>query len=110
MRVTSAAPPTLTSGPDGLCCAVAVIVEGLPRESPMSDAQVIWDDEPGGNVGHVAQHGLTPDEVDEVLLDPAIPTIVSRSSGRRAKFGWTSTGKFTPHCGGRVTGSGSRYS
>lgn len=36
------------------------------------DAQVIWDDEPDGNVDHVAEHGLTPDEVDAVLLDPAI--------------------------------------
>jgi hypothetical protein len=33
------------------------------------DPQVIWDDEPGGNVEHVAENGLTPDEVDEVLLD-----------------------------------------
>jgi hypothetical protein len=29
------------------------------------DESVIWDDEPGGNVEHVAEHGLTPDEVDE---------------------------------------------
>ena len=33
------------------------------------DATVIWDDQPGGNVEHVEEHGLTPDEVDEVLLD-----------------------------------------
>ena len=31
------------------------------------DVQITWDDEPGGNVDHVAEHGLTPDEVDEVL-------------------------------------------
>jgi hypothetical protein len=34
-----------------------------------------------------------PEEVDEVLLDPSAPTVASRSTGRRAKFGWTSTGK-----------------
>jgi uncharacterized DUF497 family protein len=56
-------------------------------------AIVFWDDEPGGNVEHVAEHGLTPDEVDEVLLDDSIPTAYSHSSGRPCKFGYTSTGK-----------------
>jgi hypothetical protein len=54
---------------------------------------VIWDDEPGGNVEHIAEHGRTPDEVDEVLLDDTIPTAHSDSSGRPCKFGHTSTGK-----------------
>ena len=57
------------------------------------DPQIIWDDEPGGNVEHVAENGLTPDEVDEVLLDDTIPTAYSRSSARPCKFGYTSTGK-----------------
>jgi len=57
------------------------------------DATVIWDDEPGGNVEHVAENGLTPDEVDEVLLDDTIPTAHSASTGRPCKFGYTSTGK-----------------
>ena len=56
---------------------------------------VIWDeaDDPDGNTAHVAEHGLTPDEVDEVLLDDAIPTAVSHATGRPCKFGWTSTGR-----------------
>jgi len=61
----------------------------------MSGAIVIWD-EPGDNpdnVAHIAEHGLTPEEVEEVLLDDANPEAVSRSSGRPCKFGWTSTGK-----------------
>ena len=58
------------------------------------DATVIWDDEPGGNVEHVEEHGLTPDEVDEVLLDDRIPTAYSASTGRPCKFGHTSTGKY----------------
>lgn len=57
------------------------------------NSTVIWDDDPGGNVEHVAGNGLTPDEVDEVLLDPTIPIDHSRSTGRPCKFGWTSTGK-----------------
>jgi len=51
---------------------------------------VIWED---ANTDHVADNGLTPDEVDEVLLDPSIPTAASRRTGRPCKFGWTSTGK-----------------
>jgi len=58
------------------------------------DAIVIWDDEPGANVEHVAEHGLTPDEVDEVLLDRQIVVDYSSSSGLPCKFGYTSTGKY----------------
>lgn len=57
---------------------------------------VEWDDaaDPGGNVRHVAAHGLTPEEVEEVLDDPNGSDDVSRSSGRPVRFGRTSTGKF----------------
>jgi len=57
------------------------------------DISVVWDDEPGGNVEHIAEHGLTPDEVDGVLLDDSIPTAYSASSGRPCKFGYTYTRK-----------------
>jgi hypothetical protein len=40
-------------------------------------ASVIWDDEPGQNVEHIAEHGLTPKEVDEILLDDTIPAAYS---------------------------------
>ena len=43
------------------------------------DATVIWDDGPGGNVEHVGEHGLTPEEVDEVLLDDTMPTAYSET-------------------------------
>ena len=57
------------------------------------NATVIWDDDPGGNVEHIALNGLVPEEVDSVLLDPAIRALKSHSSGRPCKFGWTNTGK-----------------
>ncbi len=62
----------------------------------MSDVQAIWDDadDPDGNVAHIAEHGLTPAEVEDVLLDDTIREEVSRSSGRPCKFGHTSTGRF----------------
>lgn len=57
-------------------------------------ATVIWDDEPGGNVEHFAEHGISPEEADEVLLNDELPTSISASSGEPCKFGYTSTGKY----------------
>ena len=54
----------------------------------------LWDldDDPDGNVQHIAQHGLTKQEVEEVLDNPA-GVRASRSSGRPIAFGETSTGR-----------------
>jgi hypothetical protein len=55
-----------------------------------------WDGESDsfGNVEHIARHGLTPTEVEEVLQGTG-PEIISKSSPYRpAKMGWTTTGKF----------------
>jgi hypothetical protein len=56
---------------------------------------VIWDldGDPAGNVEHIALHGLTKQEVEDVLLDPLIPEGTSQSSGRPCKIGRTSTGR-----------------
>lgn len=55
----------------------------------------IWDldDDPDGNVAHLAEHGVTPSEVEEVLRAPDGEER-SRSSGRPVRFGWTSTGRY----------------
>ncbi|NOX55290.1 MAG: hypothetical protein GXP27_12805 [Planctomycetes bacterium] len=53
---------------------------------------IIWNDEPGGNVEHIRQHGLTPEDVEAVLQEP-IRTGVSRSSGRPIAFGFTPDGR-----------------
>lgn len=26
---------------------------------------IIWNEEPGGNIEHIAEHGLTPEDVEE---------------------------------------------
>jgi hypothetical protein len=36
----------------------------------MDYLSIVWDDSEGGNVEHIADHGLTPDEVEDVLRDP----------------------------------------
>lgn len=51
----------------------------------------LWLDDPGGNVEHVAEHGLTPEEVESAFEDIEIVT-TSRSTGRPAIFGRTFKG------------------
>jgi uncharacterized DUF497 family protein len=62
----------------------------------MEDALVDWDDptDLDGNTDHVAEHGLTPEEVESVLLNPNAIQDVSGSTGRPAVFGMTNTGRF----------------
>lgn len=55
--------------------------------------EIIWNEEPGGNIDHIAEHGLTPEDVEEVLLNP-IDQDVSRSSGLPIAFGLTPDGRY----------------
>lgn len=59
----------------------------------MNEPEIIWDlpDDPDGNVVHIAEHGITQDEVADVLSDPSNETTHSRSSGNWITFGWTQT-------------------
>jgi uncharacterized DUF497 family protein len=50
------------------------------------------DDDPAGNVQHIAEHDITKMEVEEVLENPA-GIEKSRTSGRPIAFGETSTGR-----------------
>jgi hypothetical protein len=56
---------------------------------------IIWDpdDDLAGNVQHIAEHDLSKEEVEEVLIDPERRGM-SRSSGLPIVFGTTSTGRF----------------
>jgi hypothetical protein len=57
----------------------------------MADLRFIWDleDEPEGNVQHIAEHGITQDEVEEVVSNHHDEAIASKSSGLPLTFGWT---------------------
>lgn len=55
--------------------------------------EIIWNEEPEGNVEHIAQHGLTTDDVEEVLFNP-VDRDVSRSSGLPIVFGFTPDGRY----------------
>jgi uncharacterized DUF497 family protein len=62
----------------------------------MSEMRIIWDlvEDPDGNVQHIAAHGITVEEVEEVLLDRDSEDTTSRSSGRPITFGYTSSGRY----------------
>jgi uncharacterized DUF497 family protein len=62
----------------------------------LGDALIDWDDpdDEGRNTAHVAEHGLTPEEVESVLYDEKTTFDLSDSSGRPIAFGNTGTGRF----------------
>lgn len=61
----------------------------------MPYVEIVWDldDDPDGNVAHIAEHGVTKDEVAEVFAARPPGRERSRSSGRPIAFGYTSTGR-----------------
>ena len=62
----------------------------------LRDALVDWDEpnDEGSNTAHIAEHGLTPEEVESALFDEKTTFDVSDSSGRPIAFGSTGTGRF----------------
>jgi hypothetical protein len=68
-----------------------------PKEAVMATISVIWDDdnEPGGNVQHLAEHGVTKEEVEEVLDDHYADYFLSQEEPHNPiTFGDTTTGKY----------------
>jgi uncharacterized DUF497 family protein len=61
----------------------------------MKFIRVIWDDDddPDGNVQHIAEHGLTIEDVEHVLENPTAEG-TSESTGRPCFFGHTPGGDF----------------
>ena len=61
----------------------------------MTDVRIIWDvaDDSAGNGQHITGHGITVEEVEEVLLDRDSADTISRSTGRPITFGYTSSGR-----------------
>ena len=69
----------------------------------MDDVSVLWDmeDDPDGNVQHIAENDLSVEEIEDVLLDPDNEVQVSRTTGRPITLGWTSTAGTSPSSGRR---------
>jgi hypothetical protein len=64
--------------------------------------QIIWNEEPGGNVEHIEEHGLTTADVEAVLLAPQRRG-KSRSSGQPCVFGHTPDGSYVTSYSSRST-------
>ena len=62
----------------------------------LSNALIDWDDpdDEAGNTAHIAEHGLTLEQVEFALFDADTTFDVSDSSGRPMAFGATDTGRF----------------
>ncbi len=55
--------------------------------------ELIWEwDQEDGNVAHIAEHGLSPEDVEEVFEHPILYE-KSRSSGRPLVFGYARDGR-----------------
>jgi uncharacterized DUF497 family protein len=61
----------------------------------MSFISILWDseDDPEGNVAHIAEHGLTVEDVEAVLAEPDSEG-KSRSSGAPVVWGYTPDDKY----------------
>ena len=59
------------------------------------NVECLWDlaDDPEGNVQHISEHGVTIEEVEEVVRNRYQHAVAGRRSGRPTVFGSTSTGK-----------------
>jgi hypothetical protein len=55
--------------------------------------QIIWNDEADGNVDHILEYGLTPNDVEFVLANFESQG-VSHATGRPCVFGHTEDGRF----------------
>ena len=59
----------------------------------MPYVDIIWNEEPGGNAEHIAEHDLSPEDVEEAVFNP-IDRDFSRSSGLPILFGFTPDGRY----------------
>jgi uncharacterized DUF497 family protein len=61
----------------------------------MKYSRILWDeeDDPEGNIEHIAEHDLTVDDVESVLMKP-ITEGQSKSTGLPAAWGYTPDGRY----------------
>jgi hypothetical protein len=53
----------------------------------------LWLEGDGGNIEHIAEHGLTPADVEHVMENFTAEG-ASQTSGRPVRFGFTSDGRY----------------
>lgn len=89
-KYTSIDPSTLTQ--QHPCSNILLHTEKGPA---VPYTHIVWDleDDPDGNLQHIDEHGVTKEEVDDVLSDP-VSVDSSRSSGFPIAFGFSKTGRY----------------
>ena len=71
-----------------------VMILSPELEPAMPTYDIFWNyEDEDGHVAHIAEHGLTPADVNAVLAAPG-ETGVSRSSRRPIVFGYTPDGRY----------------
>lgn len=65
----------------------------MPKSLERCFVQIIWNDEPGGNIDHIEEHGLTVEDVEHVLVNGE-SSAKSKSSGNPCVFGYTPEGRY----------------
>jgi len=57
--------------------------------------QLIWDleEDPEGNIQHILDHGVTTEEVEDVLFNSANPAEFNPANGTMNTEGFTATGR-----------------
>jgi len=53
----------------------------------------LWLEGDGGNIEHIAEHGLTPEDIEQVMENFTAES-TSQSSGRPIRFGFASDGRY----------------
>ena len=79
-----------------VCLRLGFVVKYYNMAHGMSNVTIIWDweDDPEGNVQHIAEHGIKVEEVEEVLHDRDSEDTTSEASGRPITFGYTSSARY----------------
>jgi hypothetical protein len=76
------------------CLPKVILYDNIKGERLMPWYEVFWNyEDADGNVAHIAENGLTPEEVDFILMDPE-ETAISRASGRPIAFGFLPDGRY----------------
>ena len=66
---------------------------GANGEYECVTVDIVWDPAPDGNIEHIAEHDLTPEDIEEVLWNP-IGHDTSRSTGHPIVYGFTPDGRY----------------
>lgn len=67
----------------------------MTRHDPDPSLRIVWDDSVGGNIEHLAEHGVTVDEFEQVLIGRfAYREVSERNPAHWLCRGYTRAGRY----------------